>query len=61
MKEGVKKMTIKETLLGIASVMITAGTTAMMASNYVYGGIITATGFGILYLRGYFKNGISKK
>jgi hypothetical protein len=58
--EGLKKMTVKETLLGLGMIVVTAGTTAIMAGQYLHGLICVSVGFGVLFFRGYVKNGFKK-
>lgn len=59
-KEGVKKMTVKETLLTLGIMVLTAGTTALLAGQHLHGAICTLFGVGILFVRGYIKNGFKK-
>jgi ethanolamine utilization microcompartment shell protein EutS len=56
----VKKLTVKETLLTLGIMVLTAGTTALLAAQYLHGMICVAFGMGILFIRGYINNGFSK-
>jgi hypothetical protein len=59
--KAVQTLTVRESLLGLGMVVVTAGTTAILASNYLHGMVCVAVGFGILFFRGYLKNGFAKK
>jgi len=55
--KAVQEMTKSETLLGLGMIIMTSGTYAIMNSDYLNGLACLATGFGILFLRRYIKNG----
>ena len=53
----VKKMTAKESLLGLGIVLMAAGTTALQAGQYTHGCALICASMAILYFRGFVKNG----
>jgi hypothetical protein len=48
------KNLIKETLLGVGMVGVSAGMTMLMAKD-IFGLVVIAVGLGVIFLRGYLK------
>ena len=56
-KKAVENMSKTEGLLGLGMIIMTAGTYALIAADYLNGAVCLSAGFGILFLRRYIRNG----
>ena len=54
-RKGAIKVAKEESLLGIGMVLITVGTTSLIAGNYLNGFICFGVGLGTIYARGFLK------